>query len=191
MTAPDAAAFTAWPPPVDAASDASKWAWQTAAWQRQVASGDDQAAASRDLAAAQQAVARASQETAAALKEPGLMTHSVDPVLLQVLRDLTAAIASLGGNMPRTARSNSVTLAVAPIVWTISPSELSMVSGDTVDLSKTLPDSLAKGGVYAVASGTLPAGVTLDPTTGALHAEGSAAAAKVEGLVFSYTEPKT
>jgi hypothetical protein len=62
-------------------------------------------------------------------------------------------------------------------------------SGETFDLSTTLPDSIAHGGTFGIdASGSrLPAGMTL--TADGILSVGSAAVSTVSGIVFTYDSP--
>jgi hypothetical protein len=59
----------------------------------------------------------------------------------------------------------------------------------TMDLALTLPDSVVRGGIFAVAStgAGLPTGMTLSRQ--GILAIGTAAPGPVVGVVFSYTEP--
>ena len=75
-------------------------------------------------------------------------------------------------------------------VWTINPVYLTAgVATSTFDLVPSLPRNVVRGGTFGVSpnGAALPAGTTLSPA--GILAAVNAAAATVDGLVFTYTEP--
>lgn len=70
--------------------------------------------------------------------------------------------------------------------WTVPP--IALPAGGTFDLKTTLPANMPTGGVFAIASGTLPVGVTL-ALAGILTVAAGTAGASSPGITFSYTLP--
>ncbi|HTT12918.1 MAG TPA: hypothetical protein VMG60_18755 [Burkholderiaceae bacterium] len=62
-------------------------------------------------------------------------------------------------------------------------------TGQTFDLTQTLPGTVAKGGTFGVSANgaPLPAGMTLSPA--GIITVGSATIGQTTGVTFTYTEP--
>ncbi len=75
--------------------------------------------------------------------------------------------------------------------WTVGiPLAFANAAAASVDLSLTLPATIAKGGAFAVdaAGSRLPEGVTLS-SAGILSIAAGASVSVTSGIIFSYTEP--
>jgi hypothetical protein len=75
--------------------------------------------------------------------------------------------------------------------WQVNPWPFFVVDNQgPFDLASTLPSGVARGGAFGIASGQLPAGVTLS-SQGILTSASSAPIGQTTGVVFSYAEPST
>lgn len=75
--------------------------------------------------------------------------------------------------------------------WTVGiPMAFAAGTAATIDLSRTLPASIAKGGTFGVdpSGAKLPSGVTLS-ASGVLSVAANAAVTVTTGVIFSYSEP--
>jgi hypothetical protein len=123
-------------------------------------------AARRDQA---RATAYAAELHYAAMTAETRQVTSYSPDTLQVLRDLTEALNNLGASiMPTSIRSRPFSLALlAP--WVVSPTgTIGLSAGQSFALAPTLPTGVPTGGTFELVAGTLPAGATLDKSTGLL-----------------------
>jgi hypothetical protein len=95
-------------------------------------------------------------------------------------------VAGCGGGSSAGRLPDGTTTA-APPIWSVPPIGLGQGAASTYDLASTLPDEIARGGVFAVdpSGSSLPTGVTLN-AAGILSAVPQVTET-ISGVIFSYT----